>query len=557
MNEREELEALRRMAELEARSGASAAPDQPSAAPAPSMLSMFKDEAMTSLPGGLVRGLKDIVDTGAEYLSKAASPEESARVKASNEQGKQDFKDAQDRAGAGGSGITRVAGNVVATAPIGGILAGALSKVPGVAAKLPSIVDAVRTSGMTAGGRVGLSSLPARMIGGAVTGGATAAAVNPDDAKTGALIGGLFPAAGMAVKGVGSAVGNMLRPADNADLARTALNKYGIPVGMSDVTQNRVVKAARSIMNDAPLTGGIGARQNDAKQAAFNKAVGGTFGAPEAKLTTKVIDDAKKRMGAEFDRIWGGNSLKVAPNMVDRLTELRTMSDKLPRNEGASLAAEVDDIFSKMVPDANGDLIIPGDVANKFQSYLRRRAEGSSGLKNELSDLRQVIISAFNESVSPQDVAALTKNRGQYKAFKTVEPLLNAAEAGVAGRMPGDVPAALLPQVVNRSYKQAGGAPLTELSQIGSRFLVDRTAQTGGSARAALQNGMIGSMLGFGAMSNPTTLAAVPVAAALNKALGSPSVARKVLNTNPDSLAAALEAALPLSYRAAPVIGAQ
>lgn len=451
----------------------------------------------------------------------------------------------------------KLGGEIAGTAGVGGALARGLTMIPGLASKAPAVIDAVRTAGMSAGGKTGLASLPARMTGGAVAGGGAAALVNPDEAGAGAAIGTGLPVAGKVLSAAGKGIGGALRMGENSDLARTAINKYGIPVGLSDVTQSRVIKAARSIMNDAPITGGIGRRQIEGKQAAFNRAVGDTFGAAEAKLTPEVLDAAKQRMGGEFDRIWNGNALQVDPAMVDKMMELRELSAKLPRNEGASLAAEVDDLFSKMVTGADGALTIPGEAANKFQSYLRRRADSSSGLKNELSDLRQSIIATFNKSVSPQDAEALTRNRGQYKAFKTVEPLLNAAETGVAGRMPGDVPAALLPQAVNRSYKQAGGVPLAELSQIGSRFLVDRTAQTGGSARAAMQNGMIGAMLGVGAMSNPVTLGSVPLAAALNKVLGSPAVARRVLSANPDSLAGALEAALPLTYRTAPVIGAQ
>ena len=173
MNERDELAALRRMAELEARAGGGkpTAPATPAAQPvnaaAPSMLSMLKDEAMTSLPGGFARGLKDIVDTGAQALATGydkitggdqqtlsslvtgQKPGEGERIRLMNEAGKQDFKGAQDRAGAGGSDFTRVAGNVAATAPIGGALAGALLKVPGLASKAPSIIDAVRSSGIT------------------------------------------------------------------------------------------------------------------------------------------------------------------------------------------------------------------------------------------------------------------------------------------------------------------------------------------------------------------------------------------------------------------------
>ena len=118
--------------------------------------------------------------------------------------------------------------------------------------------------------------------------------------------------------------------------------------------------------------------------------------------------------------------------MVGKMQELSQQAAKLPKSEGQSLIAEINDLYSRMAQNADGSLVIDGNTANKFQSYLRRRAEGSAGLKNELGDLRQTIIKTFNDSVSPTDAAALTLNRSQYKAFKTVEPLLRSAEAGVA-----------------------------------------------------------------------------------------------------------------------------
>jgi hypothetical protein len=289
----------------------------------------------------------------------------------------------------------------------------------------------------------------------------------------------------------------------------------------------------------------------DAKQAAFNKAVGSQFGASEAKLTTDVIDKAKGRMGAEFDRIWGQNNLQVSPEMVGKMQELSQQASKLPKSEGQSLIAEINDLYSRMAQQADGSLVIDGNTANKFQSYLRRRAEGSAGLKNELGDLRQTIIKTFNDSVSPQDAAALTLNRGQYKAFKTVEPLLRSAEAGVAGRMPGDIPAALLPGAVAKNYRS--GSPMSDLSQIGSQFLVDRGPQTGGSTRAALQNTAIGAAL-MGTGGIPALAAGIPAGMGLQAMLQSPRMAQLA---NTQNIKPLLEALRTSTTYGAPVIAAQ
>jgi len=370
------------------------------------------------------------------------------------------------------------------------------------------------------------------------------------------VVGGAIPGATAVAGHAGRALGRAMRPSTElAQIAQKA-QQYDIPTGLGDVSENRMLQGARSILRDAPLTGGMAAGAQEAKQEAFNRAVGRTFGADAPKLTTEVVDQAKQRMGAEFDRIWNQNNLQITPEFAGRLAELKQLSAKLPRNEGQSLAAEIDDLATRVVNLEDGSQVIPGQVANKFQQYLRRRAESSAGLRNELGDMRGAIIDAFNKSVSPEDAAALTMNRAQYRAFKTVEPLLRGAELGVAGRMPGDVPASMLPGAVARSYSRTAGEPLADLAQVGSRFLVDRTPQTGGSARAALQNTAIGGALAGGLYLTPMTFAAIPTAIGLQSALNSPALARAAMGQG-GPVSPALLNALRATQAAAPVLSAQ
>lgn len=549
---------------------------QPSPQEQPSFGQMFKREVMHSLPvsmvAGGVRGAGDIGatllwprDKATDYVVGDRNANLSGLITGKqpisrNDERRQKMDSALKEAGFDteslGFGAGRLLMNVAGTSGVGPILGGAAA----IAGAPAALVNALRTGGMNAAGAKGLLGMLTRTAGGAVTGGVSAGLLNPEDAKAGATIGGLMPVGAKLASTLGGALWRQFSPGASSDLAKKAINQFDIPLGYSDVTDGKTVKALRSILNDAPLTGGIGAVQNEAKQAAFNKAVGKIFGAPETKLTAQVVDAAKKRMGAEFDRIWNANSLQVDPQLMMKMQDLQTVAKKLPRSEGASLSAEIDDLFNKMVPDANGNAVIPGDVANKFQSYLRRRAEGSAGLKNELGDLRGEIISAFNRSVSPQTAQALMKNREMYKAFKTVEPLLAKAEAGVAGRTAGDIPPSLLSGAVVSSYQNPAGTPLAELGQIGSKFLVDRTPQTGGSMRAALQNTAIGGALTGGAMVNPAATAMViPAAAAANYALGSPRLAKAAISAGDLELIKALrgigQSSLP--YRAAPLLAAE
>jgi hypothetical protein len=334
----------------------------------------------------------------------------------------------------------------------------------------------------------------------------------------------------------------------------------GAPLGVADIAEGKFTKAVRSVLNDAPLTGSIGAAQNEAKQKWFNRAVGEVFDAADDKLTPEVMDAAKKKMGSEFDRIWSNNNLVVDNNLLDSLNKTRKSASMLPKSDRTRVLSMIDDFENQIAQDANGSIVIPGDVANRYQSTIRKTAESAQGfLKEELSRLRSDLLGAFNRSVSADDAAALSLTQKKYKAFKTVEPLLAKGEAGIAGREAGDVPASLLPGAVFGSYKNnVANSPLADLSKIGSKFIVDRVPQTGGSARALIQNSAIGSALGLGMFSNPMLAAPViPLGMGLNKALGSPALARAVANPNMAMPRGLLDFGYEATQKALPALIAQ
>lgn len=115
-------------------------------------------------------------------------------------------------------GAGKLGTEVAGTSGVGGALASALSKIPQVVRAAPALIDAVRSGGMTAGG----AGLATRTAGGAITGAASTALVNPDDAGTGALIGGAVPGV---VQGV-AAAGGKLAASQGAKLAQQ-LTEYG------------------------------------------------------------------------------------------------------------------------------------------------------------------------------------------------------------------------------------------------------------------------------------------------------------------------------------------
>jgi hypothetical protein len=507
------------------------------------------------LLGGMARGAGSIGSTlmaPQDILQDVIERQKTGKSRAvsRNEQRREDIAAGTRELGANPDSLTYGTGKlgteIAGTAGIGGALAPAAQALKA----SPALVNAIRTAGMSTGGVGGLPGLAARSAGGAITGGAAAGLVNPSDAGTGAAVGAMLPPALQLTGKFAHAAGNAFRPAvANTSLADKAINKYGIPLGVSDISASGMVKGARSALDDSWIVGGLGRSRKDAVQSGFNRAVGETFGEKTGSLTPAVMDSAKKRMGAEFDRIWSNNTLKIDGQLVTDLQRIEAdAASKLNPEQAGQISRQVQNLLQK----AQG-LDIDGAFANNWQSELRMVIDGEKGLHKKLmNDLRQAVISSFNRSIPAADAAALTLNRSQYKAFKTVEPLLQKSEAGVAGREVGNVPAALLPESVRQSYKGGiANSPFADLTQIGSQFVADRVPRTGGSARAAVQNLAIGG----GLMANPLlTTAGLGGAFGLEAFLSSPAIAKRMIQQNPGLLASPeIQAILA---RSAPVIAA-
>lgn len=116
----------------------------------------------------------------------------------------------------------KLGGQVAGTAGVGSAL-GALFK--GAQAS-PALVNAITSSGMTAGTNVAPGFIPAaanmatRMAGGAITGGTSAALVDPESAGTGALIGGLSPVVIKAAGSLGKSIGDKIAASQAENIAK-------------------------------------------------------------------------------------------------------------------------------------------------------------------------------------------------------------------------------------------------------------------------------------------------------------------------------------------------
>lgn len=410
----------------------SAPTQQPTAAADPravfeQAMQQFKAKKEEAKPGmleaggmGVLRGAKDVIDTGAQWLAsgfdKLAGTNEGNRVRQLNEAGKAEFD--QRYGDSTPAGVGRFAGNVAATWPVGGVL-GAGAKAAAGAGVAPKVLiplgEALASGGMSAKG----AGLTTRMAGGAITGGTSAALINPEDATTGAVVGAALPVAGRAlgklsdlVKGPqpsAQALNNVRKATDAGFVlppshARPTLaNGLMEGVGGKTKTQqtasvrnqqttNKLVKQALGIVDDVELTPQRFANMRKQAGQAYESLRGmGTV------QTDKAFLDAVNDIGAQYANASRSFPGLVPDNGVDAI--VKSLSVK---NMDASSAVDAIHVLREQAKSAystgNGAAAKAANkAAQALEDVLERQLSqsGSKSAVNSFKEARQHIAKIY------------------------------------------------------------------------------------------------------------------------------------------------------------------
>jgi hypothetical protein len=466
---------------------------------------------------GLVRGAKDVVDTGADFLSRLGGSEENARVKAMNEAGKAEFTSQYgDNTGAS---IGRFGGNVLATMPVGGILAkGAMLGAKAAPTIAPMIANSLRTGGMKLGtpaasalSREGIRNAAIRIGGGAASGGAMAGLVNPDEAGTGALLGGAIPVAGKVAGEAGRALGRSFTASPEVVALAQKAKSLGIDIPADRMANSKILDATAASLNYVPFSGRIATetRMNDQ----IKRALSNTFGENTENLSKDLIAKTQTKLGKGFDEFLTQNTVKVDQQLADDLAKnLTKAKNELSADNYRIIENQVKDLMGK---NANG--VIDGNAAYNVKKTLDRLGKGSGNEAYHAKQVRDSLMDSVSRSVGPEKAAAFGDLKRKYANLKSLEKLAgNSAE--------GDISMARLGNIASRN------AEVNDLSQIAATFAKGRESPHGAMQRLTIGGGV--TALGGGLLGG----VAAPVAMGLtggrlaNTALNSDVLKRLILS---------------------------
>lgn len=357
------------------------------------------------------------------------------------------------------------------------------------------------------------------------------------NALIGGALGGALPAAfGLAGK-AGNALLGKVSP-QTAELAESARDKFGIPLGLGQISDNPMVRFADDVVNKLPLSGGT--LSTAEQQVALNRNVAKLMGENAEKLTPDVMSKAKTRLGQVFeDTAAKTGSIPADANFDQSMLNIMTDAQSvLTPDELKPLMNQFDQIMDKFKQGGNA---IDGKV---YQSLTHKDApldllSNRTNIGIFARRMRDALDDALERAAPPGVRDDLLKARSQYKVMKTVEGL---AEKGVVG----DINPALLLGAVRSSYDNVAygaGGDLAELARIGQAFM-KRPASSGTAERALVMNALaklapIASVGGAGAaamnvgslpLAVATGAATIPAYLATAKGLGALMRSGKVAN---------------------------
>ena len=427
----------------------------------------------------------------------------------------------------GGKLVSEIAG----TAGAGGAVANALSKAPVIANSAPNLINAVRTSGMSAGTTTGLANLATRATGGALSGGVSAGMVNPDDAGVGALIGGGLPVLTKAAGAVGSKVGAALRgnpvSPEVAALAKRA-EELGINIPADRIVDSKPLNALASTLNYVPFSGRAATEAKMGEQ--LNRAASRLVGQDSPNMT-KALRDAGRDLGSKFDQVLKSTGVNFDQQMLNDVAGVyNTAQKELGSDALRPIASQIDELFTK---GQSG--VIDGQAAYNIKRTLDRIGRGNGPEAFHANELRKVLMDGLNRSLGEDGAKAFAVTRQQYGNMLALEKLAkNGAE--------GELSVARLANMRNINNQ-----PLQELADIAAQFVKSREGQHGMAQRAVIGG------LTFGAGGMGGLLGGATAGRAANSALNSQAVKGLLLNGQTPGLLS--DPAIQLGYQVSPLLG--
>jgi hypothetical protein len=337
---------------------------------------------------------------------------------------------------------------------------------------------------------IGPGSIPAKVLT-AVTGGAGSEAggqlaegtrYEPTARAVGGVVGGAGP-------GVASrAITPLPINAQRAAAVNTLRNEGVNDLTAGQITGNRSLRYAESMLGDAPGAGAAATRANEASGRQFTDAglrrSGAARGAGET--TPEAIDRSFDRIGTQFDVLAARNSAPVSQNYLNEIAAAQNQYNYLFQDP--MRRPIVEHIVDQATNHAAAHGIMGGAQYNAVRSSLGRIMRSYRYRDPDVADFARETQDAMDRlmqaHMAPGDAAAWQQARNQYRNLLVLE---KASTGGGENAAAGEIsPARLRGAVVgqNRRDYARGNGDFADLARAGEQIMTP--LPNSGSAQRAL-----------------------------------------------------------------------
>ena len=310
---------------------------------------------------GFYRGLQDITDTAAIAATEALGIKGARDISA---QQKQQYE--QNYGNLMGGDVGRIGGQIVGTLPVGGAIAAPIKKAvqmaPSLAKFLTPLATSIESAGFQTGLKSGVANVATKGVGGAVVGGASAAAVNPEDTGMGAAIGAAVPTI------VAPLVGKVVNYGRKIADLKSATYLDAVEGKGQDIVNALRDKGAVIVPGSAPTAGQVAAPVGGAKFSALQQELSELPGvateyAGAAAQTNQARLAQEVRAQQRFQDVAGKLQAKIDRNLVDvSPSEIGDALTTAANVERQAVKTKVTQPAYKAAFDAAGDAKI--DISN-------------------------------------------------------------------------------------------------------------------------------------------------------------------------------------------------
>lgn len=391
-----------------------------------------------------------------------------------------------------GYGAGKFVGEVAGTAGAGGALANGTRMGLAMAGKsvptaLEPLLSAISNNGFNAGG----AGLATRTAGGAISGGVSAGLVNPEDAGTGALIGGALP-------GVVKVAGEAGKLAGNA-ISGAAKNTLGMTTGAGAETFGTAYRAGKeggttfldNMRGNVPMTDVLDSAKDALSKMRIERG---------NQYRSGMVDIAKDKSVINFAPI---------ENAVNSLQQMGSFKGQVINKNAAGTVDEI----SGLVNQWKG--LNPAEY---------HTPEGLDALKKAIGDIRESLQfgtpgrkaadTVYNSVKSQIDMQAPTYAKVM-KDYSQASDLISEIERSLSANQKASADTAMrkLQSLMRNNVNTNYGNRLElakKLEENGAEILPAVAGQAASSFTPRGLQGLAASGAGLAGIANPATLAALP-----------------------------------------------